>query len=475
MFFNSFEFIGFLIAVLVILAVERLFGKNVIVRNTTLLLASYFFYGWFNLFFLLILLFVTAVNYAGGGILCSKKSAHPKTVVAVTTVLSLVPLVFYKYALFFTKSFATLLQLELNTEWLDGLLLPVGISFFTFQALSYTIDAYRGKIEQAPGPIDFALFVSFFPTILSGPIEKARNLLPQIRTYFFPTVSDITQGSCIFIWGLFKKMVIADRLAAYVDYAYSIKGAASGTTLALAAAYYSIQIYCDFSGYSDMALGVAKALGFDITKNFRQPYFSRTFKDFWRKWHIALTSWFTEYVYFSLGGSRVKHKLRWVFNISTIFILSGIWHGAAWNFLIWGALHAIYYLIEHFVGLQRKEIRWNRLGSALMGCVVFVLATIAWIFFRVETFEDATFIVGRIFSDFGSAVSLGSSSFTFGATILMLFIFVIYELLVRCRKLCFESTDYTETLTRNIIAIIPMLLLMGMFGLTSDNFVYFKF
>lgn len=478
MFFNSFSFIGFLIAVLVILAVERLFGKNVIVRNITLLAASYFFYGYFNLYFLLILIFVTAVNYVGGKLVMEsngQRATGRKAIVTVTTVLSLLPLIFYKYALFFTKSFAALLQFELNTEWLEGLLLPVGISFFTFQALSYTIDAYRGKIERPASPLDFALFVSFFPTILSGPIEKARNLLPQIRRYFFPTVSDITQGGCIFVWGLFKKMVIADRLAQYVDLAYAVKGGASGTTLAVAAIFYSIQIYCDFSGYSDMALGVAKALGFDITKNFRQPYFSRTFKDFWRKWHIALTTWFTEYVYFSLGGSRVKLKMRWVFNISTIFILSGIWHGAAWNFLIWGALHAVYYLIEHFAGLQRKDINWNWLGSAVMGCVVFVLATVAWIFFRVETFEDATYIIGRIFTNFGGPLNMGSSTFTFGATLLMLGVFVLYELIVRRKWLCFESTGYERLLTRNIIAIIPMLLLMGMFGITSANFVYFKF
>lgn len=491
MFFNSFTFVGFLIAVLAILACERLFGKSVTVRNVTLLAASYFFYGYFNLFFLLILLFVTAVNYCGGGIIFkahlskaegnstsnsdTRHSTYRKWIVTITTILSLLPLVFYKYALFFAKSMAALLQFELDTEWLEGLLLPVGISFFTFQALSYTIDVYRNKIDKKPTLLDFALFVSFFPTILSGPIEKARNLLPQIQRYFFPTFSDVTQGGCVFVWGLFKKMVIADRLAAYVNYAYAVKGSASGTTLAIAAALYSIQIYCDFSGYSDMALGVAKALGFDITKNFRQPYFSRTFKDFWRKWHIALTTWFTEYVYFSLGGSRVKYKLRWVFNISTIFVLSGIWHGAAWNFLIWGALHAVYYLTEHFAGLQRKTLRWNWIGSAAMGCVVFVLATIAWIFFRVETFDDATFIIGRIFSDFGGPVAMGISTFTFGAMWMMLLIFIVYELLIRNGKLCFDADGYERRMVWNIVAIIPMLLLMGMFGLTSDNFVYFKF
>lgn len=475
MFFNSFAFIGFFLVVLALLFTTRIAGKKAIVRNVVLLGASYWFYGSFNLGFTLILLLVTAVNYIGGTMLLSNRESHRKRIVAITTIISLLPLIFFKYALFICKSFATLLNAELNIELLDGLILPVGISFFTFQALSYTIDAYRGRIQQRPSPIDFALFVAFFPTILSGPIEKARNLLPQIKRWFLPTTNDITQGTCIFIWGLFKKMVVADRLAEYVDWAYAVHSELSGTTLALAAIFYSIQIYCDFSGYSDMALGVAKALGFNVTKNFRQPYFSRTFKDFWRRWHIALTSWFTEYVYFSLGGSRVRLKARWIFNISTIFILSGIWHGAAWNFLIWGALHACYYLAEHFLGLQKKDIHWNNLTSLLSGIVVFILATVAWIFFRIEAFDTATSIIGKIITDPFSPVSFGSSSFAFAATVGMLLIFLFYELLVRRRLLCYDVEEYTGTLANNILSTVPLLLLIAMFGLTSDNFVYFQF
>lgn len=475
MFFNSFAFIGFFAAVIILLFISRSFGRNVTVRNALLLAASYFFYGYFNIGFTLIMAFVTIVNLIAGNCLFKHEIKKRKRIVAIATVLSFLPLIFYKYALFLCKSFASLLVFELNMEWLDGLLLPVGISFFTFQALSYTIDIYRGKITDKANALDFFLFVAFFPTILSGPIEKARNLLPQIRRYFLPNLEEASQGLCIFIWGLFKKMVIADRLAEYVDWAYATSSFQSGTTLALAAIFYSIQIYCDFSGYSDMALGVAKALGFNITKNFRQPYFSRTFKDFWHKWHIALTSWFTEYVYFSLGGSRVKSKLRWVFNISTIFLLSGIWHGAAWNFAIWGALHAIYYLAEHFLGLQKKDRKWNFATNTLSGLVVFALVTIAWIFFRVESFEGASLIVGRIFSDFGSGFSMGGSSFAFACTMLMLLILVIYELLVKGGVLCFDVEKYRDKLVYNLLATVPLLLMMGMFGVDSDSFVYFKF
>lgn len=474
MFFNSFIFVGFFLAVLGVLLIERLFGRNVVARNTTLLAASYFFYGYFNIGFTLILASVTLVNFFAGNLLISGRAKNQKGVVAISAILSLLPLVFYKYALFLCKSFAALLSVEIDFELLDGLLLPVGISFFTFQALSFTIDAYRGKITAKASLIDFALFVAFFPTLLSGPIEKARNLLPQIKRYFFPGVEDFFQGFCIFAWGLFKKMVIADRLTSYVDWAYgSAQYSASGTLL-IAAIFYSIQIYCDFSGYSDMALGVAKALGFNVTKNFRQPYFSRTFKQFWRKWHIALTSWFTEYVYFSLGGSRVKHKLRWVFNISTIFLLSGIWHGAAWSFVIWGALHAVFYLVEHFLGLQKDGVRWNAFTSALAGVLVFLLVTFAWIFFRLD-FHSATYVIGKICTGDITRFSMGASSFTFICTAAMLGVLLVYELLVRRGVLSFDVENFSDRLRWNIVAVIPLSLFICMFGVASDNFVYFQF
>lgn len=471
MFFNSFAFIGFLFIVLVLLSAGRTAGKSVALRNATLLVASYFFYGYFNIGFTLILMFVTLVNYFAGNRLITSKR---KGILAICVILSLLPLLFFKYSVFLCKSFGVLLDIELNIELLNGLLLPVGISFFTFQALSYSIDAYRGKIEQKTSLLDFSLFVAFFPTILSGPIEKARNLLPQIRRYSFPSVEDIAQGTCIFIWGLFKKIVVADRLANYVDWAYESAQYSSGITLLVAAVFYSIQIYCDFSGYSDMALGVAKALGFDITKNFRQPYFSITFKEFWRKWHIALTSWFTEYVYFSLGGNRVKHKMRWVFNISTIFLLSGIWHGAAWSFVVWGSLHALYYLAEHFLGLQKTEISRSLILNLISGITVFMLVTLAWVFFRLD-FSEAIYVVGKIVSDWGGKFSPGVSSFTFASTVAVVLIFIIYEFAVRKGWLSYDVEGYETTLKLNLLSVIPLLLMMGMFGVSSDNFVYFQF
>lgn len=496
MIFNSFSFIYFFFIVLTILGLERLFSKNVILRNLTLLLASYFFYGSFNWWFLILLIYITLLNYFAG-VLIHKRKYPPslsiynlqsevvpsrwrfrgssKTIVGITIVLSLLPLIFFKYTLFFIKSFSSLLSFELNTEFIEGLLLPVGISFFTFQALSYVIDLYRGKVEYCKSLLNFALFVSFFPTILSGPIEKARELLPQIKKYCFPSGDDLLQGFCIFIWGLFKKIVIADRLANYVDWAYESNQYESGSTLAVAAVFYSIQIYCDFSGYSDMALGVAKALGFNITKNFRQPYLSRTIKEFWRKWHIALTTWFTEYVYFSLGGSRVSAKWKWIRNISLVFVLSGIWHGAAWSFLIWGGLHAVYYLGEYYLGFQKQDFKWNIWNSTIGGVIVFFLVTIAWIFFRVTNLNETWHIIVKIFSDWSVPFSMGASSFTFAVTIVCLIIFIIYEFVVRLGLLSFDTKFNGRNLTYNIIFSIPLLIMIGLCSRSADTFVYFQF
>lgn len=474
MVFNSLEFIGCFAILLAVLWPLRFAKLRLKLRNLTLLVASYCFYGYFNLGFLGILIYVTLINYATGFLLL-KGTSHKKTLTGLCIGLSLLPLVFYKYAFFLLSGTASLLNLELNLELVQGLLLPVGISFFTFQALTYPLDIYREKITQDAGIVNFSLFVSLFPTILSGPIEKARNLLPQLQRYTPSNIEDVGQGFAIFVWGVFKKMVIADRLANYVDWAYDSSQYLGGTTLAVAAIFYSLQIYCDFSGYSDMALGIAKAMGFDITKNFRQPYFSKTIKEFWRKWHIALTSWFTEYVYFSLGGSRVKHKVRWIFNISTVFILSGLWHGASWNFLIWGSLHAVFYLVEHFVGLQKETLKWTRLTSIIGGIAVFAMVTFAWIFFRVENIGQTAQIIFKIFTLDGPRFSAGASTFTFYATIGMLIVFLGYEFLVRRKILWYDCTQYEKSLARNIFSTVPLLILIAMFGMGTDNFVYFQF
>lgn len=443
MLFNSFEFVGYLAVVLLITYVLN-YRKDIKARNVFLLAASWIFYGSFNYWFLILLGFITIVNYFGA-ILIEESRNHAKTIVTLVIILSIGQLAMMKYAYLYNES----------------ILLPVGLSFFTFQALSYSIDVYRKKIQASKDFVNVSLFISFLPTILSGPIERATNLFPQLESKTPMNYDNIMNGIRLFIWGLFKKLVIADRLAIYVNQVYASAYGQSGSTLALAAVFYSIQIYCDFSGYADMAIGVGRILGFKLMENFRFPYFSKTIKQFWRKWHISLTSWFTEYVYFSLGGNRVA-KWRWIFNILCIFVLSGIWHGATMAFLIWGLIHGIAYLIENFIKIRN--------GNVLYGILCFIVVTLAWIFFRVETLGKATDIIGKIFMDFNSMplTTLNGSSFTFYLTMLLLVIFMIREYLT------YKEKNPKKEIIANLESSL-LLLLVAVFGVSGSSFVYFQF
>lgn len=472
MFFNSFEFLGFFLVVLCVIISVTHFTKSVGLRNVLLLIASYYFYGSFSISFLAILLYVTAINYVGGFCLCHTR--YRKAVVGTVVTLTLLPLLTFKYSAFLIHDVLGVSD-AISGGVLARWILPVGISFFTFQALTYTIDLYREKVKRCDNVVDFALFVSFFPTVLSGPIEKARNLLPQLKALTPIRGNDLAVGCSYFVWGIFKKMAIADRLSAYVDWAYSSADYVSGGTLALAAIFYSIQIYCDFSGYSDMAIGVARCLGFKLSQNFLFPYFSTRIKDFWRKWHISLTTWFTEYVYFSLGGNRVKLKTRWMFNISMVFLLSGIWHGAAWNFLLWGAIHAFLYLFEHFAGFHRKDFAYRYvIQKVFAGIIVFILVTIAWMFFRIEDVTVVWEMLVKIFTSNPLLASPGASSFTFALNLLMI------TFMGGCEAILYRHRcEGDAVLSRNMIVqgawVLLLLLMIALFGRTSDNFVYFQF
>ena len=469
MLFNSFDFVFFF---LIVGGVTLLLNRThkLQARNIFLLLSSYIFYGTFNIYFLAILLFVTFVTYFGG--LCLSKVSNKKLLTGFVTILSLLPLVTLKYSYFLIHD---VLCLSYTSDWTTNLILPVGISFFTFQALTYTIDLYRGKIECYRDIIDYSLFVSFFPTVLSGPIEKARNLMPQLRMQQSVNLNDVITGIGFFAWGLFKKTVIADRLAQYVDWAYSSAAYVSGGTLALAAIFYSIQIYCDFSGYSDMAIGIARGLGFRLSSNFNFPYFSTKIKDFWRKWHISLTSWFTEYVYFALGGNRVKIKIRWVFNISMVFLLSGIWHGAACNFFLWGGIHALLYLTEYAMGLHLKEHQYKNLfQKVIAGTCVFVAVSIAWVFFRVDKAATVYGIFTKIVSGSVLHIMPGASTMTFAINLLLLVLFGANEIILYRNRAFGDAVVSRNTFVR-YGWICSLLLLIALFGRSNDSFVYFQF
>lgn len=441
MLFNTFEYLFFFCIVFLLFVSTN--NKNTLkLRNLFLLTASYYFYAQLHSWFVILLIYTTVVNYFCGSWIArdQQQGKSGKRFVTTAIVLSIAQLVFFKYAYLANPT----------------ILLPVGLSFFTFQALSYSIDIYRKKIEPEKNVVDIALFIAFFPTLLSGPIERARNLIPQLKEKTSVSWDNFKGGAGLFIWGVFKKVVIADRLAEYVNAVYFSPESHSGSTLALAALFYSFQIYCDFSGYADMAIGSGRVMGFKIMQNFNFPYCVNTIKEFWRRWHISLTSWFTEYVYISLGGNRVS-QARWILNISLVFLLSGIWHGATWSFVLWGAMHAVFYLVERFWGPKRPNILYHLL--------VFVMITFAWIFFRIENSVEAWHVVTRICSDIISPVYWGSSTFSTLLTMLLLGIFMLREYLMYRNILPQKSAwEY-----------LFLLLAIGLFGVSSDQFVYFQF
>lgn len=473
MIFNSIPFIGFWALLLICYLLVNRWSTSIRVRNLLLLAASLWFYGSFSPLFLLLLLFIIAVNYGLGYALTRCQIHQRKRIVTAAIILSLIPLLFFKYIGFILSNINVAFGTGVGEGWVSQILLPVGISFFTFQTLSYTIDIYRQKIKPTSDLVAFALFVCFFPIILSGPIERARHLLPQFERKLQLSLDGLMGGVALFTWGLFKKMVIADRLSDYVDWAYGSASTMTGSTLAVAVALYSIQIYCDFSGYSDMAIGVARTLGIDVMQNFKFPYFAHNMKEFWRRWHISLTSWFTEYVYFSVGGSRVKTRWRWAFNVSLIFILSGIWHGAAWNFIVWGGLHALFYLAEYLFHLQSSEEkgRWNYVKTFY----VFVLVSIAWVFFRVEDLSKAWYIIVHAFTGLLQPIGLGSSAFKTAESFALCMLFLCLDFLIYKGFLLRDNAKKSPCSLKNLGLIVALWICISLFGASGTNFVYFQF
>ena len=399
MLFNSFEFAIFLPIVFFIywaIGYAR-FNERLKLRlqNAFVVLASYVFYGWWDWRFLLLIAFTSFCSW-GSGLLIAK-SPTPKAAKAWTAaniVINLAILAVFKYYNFFISEFGQLFGVSTDSLLLK-IILPVGISFYTFQALSYSIDVYRKKIEPTKDIVAFFAYVAFFPQLVAGPIERATNLLPQFQTNRKFNYDQAVDGMRQILWGLFKKMVVADNCATYVDQVWATYYTQTGSTLLLAAILFAIQIYGDFSGYSDIAIGTAKLFGIKLMRNFNNPYFSRDIAEFWRRWHISLTSWFRDYVYIPLGGSRVG-KWKIVRNTFVIFLLSGFWHGANWTFIAWGAFHALLFLPLILLGKNRRYTKedadWHDWLKMLL---TFVLATIGWIIFRAPSIGDAwNFICG---------------------------------------------------------------------------------
>ena len=395
-------------------------------------------------------------------------------------VLNLSILAVFKYYDFFVTEFGNIFDIS-TSSLLLRVILPVGISFYTFQALSYSIDVYRGNIKPTKDIIAFFAFISFFPQLVAGPIERATNLLPQFLQNRKFNYEQGVDGMRQILWGLFKKIVIADNCATYVDQVWSTYGSQSGSTLLLAAVLFTFQIYGDFSGYSDIAIGTAKLFGIKLMRNFNNPYFSRDIAEFWRRWHISLTTWFRDYVYIPLGGSRVS-KTKIVRNTFIIFLVSGIWHGANWTFLIWGAYHAVLFLPLILLGKNRKytgqvaEGRWlPTWRETVQMLLTFGLVVIGWIIFRAETMGQAWEIIGQICSNsLISVPHLGTRVF-YLPLFANLLILILVEWINRNRQHPLEISFVHSHGVKFAIYIVLILLIIFFTPATPSPFIYFQF
>ncbi|MBM3213090.1 MBOAT family protein, partial [Candidatus Poribacteria bacterium] len=347
-----------------------------------LLLASYFFYGWWNPLYLLILAYSTITNYLL--ILLIQKNSRKKLCLVINIVNNLLLLGSFKYGVFATENLNMLLSfLKVSfTVPVPGKMFPLGISFYTFQAISYAIEIYRGKIEEKENFLKFAAFLAFFPRLVAGPIERGQNLIPQFARKPEISINNITEGVSLFVVGIFKKVALADYLAMYVDKVYASPESVDSLSLIFATFAFTWQIYFDFSGYTDMARGLARMMGFNLTNNFNNPYLATGLGDFWNRWHISLSSWFKDYLYIPLGGNR-KGNFNTYKNIFITMVVSGLWHGADWTFVIWGALHAIGRFMTR--ELERAKFYNEKVPKLIKQVFVFIFVSFAWIFFRAET------------------------------------------------------------------------------------------
>lgn len=472
MLFNSIEFLLFLPSVFILY--WFVFNKNLKVQNLLILVSSYVFYGWWDYRFLSLIFLSTVVDYIIGlNILKQDLEKKQKLLLWCSILFNLSVLGVFKYFNFFINSWIDLfnyLGYEISSIWTLNIILPVGISFYTFQTMSYTIDIYRKKIDPTKDFISFASFVSFFPQLVAGPIERASNLLPQILKKREFQYEQGIHGFRLIIWGMFKKVVLADSLAPIVDDIFSNYQDFGGGTLWLGAIYFGLQIYCDFSGYSDIAIGTSKLFGFELMSNFKFPYFSRNIGEFWRRWHISLSTWFRDYLYIPLGGSN-ESKLKSFRNIFVIFLVSGFWHGANWTFIVWGLFHSILFLPSFLLNTNRNY-KYSIIGESsffptskelLQVGTTFLLVTVGWVFFRSESIDDSFKFLNQMFSDFTF-----KSEFEW-LNIYMLAFLIIEYLIRKNEKLKVKYFNYDW-----IVFSILMILILDKFGAIS-NFIYFQF
>ncbi|MBI9098402.1 MAG: MBOAT family protein [Spirochaetaceae bacterium] len=482
MLFNSLDFAIFLPIVFVLYwLIKQDYLK---IQNLLLVFASYIFYGWWDWRFLFLILFSTLVDYfVGIGLLNEENPIKRKLLLFVSIIVNLGFLGVFKYYNFFIENFNTAFSFfgkEINIYTLS-IILPVGISFYTFQTLSYSIDVYRKKMNPTKDFIAFAAFVSFFPQLVAGPIERATHLLPQFYHKRIFDYNKAVDGCRQILWGLFKKIVIADNCAKYANLIFNNSDNYTGSALILGALFFSFQIYGDFSGYSDIAIGTSRLFGFDLMKNFAFPYFSRDIAEFWRRWHISLSTWFRDYIYIPLGGSRCSlwKKIR---NIFLIFVVSGFWHGANWTFIVWGFLNAVYFLPLMLAKKNRDNFETVAIGKFFPNIqelfsmiITFSLTVFAWIFFRAKDLNHAFRYISGIFSKSLFSIPNLYDQRSVLVLVITLFVFLFIEWIGRNDEYAIEKIAIKTHLIFRWSFYYLIMFSLFLFTGQEQQFIYFQF
>lgn len=473
MLFNSMNFAFFMIIIFFIY--WKIPEKY---RWILLLASSYYFYMCWDAKYIFLILGITVVSYSGA-IIIDRIEKNKKVILIATILICLGVLVYFKYFNFIFESLAWIVQKsgnKMNTAVFD-IILPVGISFYIFQAISYLIDVYRNEVDAEHHFGIYATFLSFFPQLVAGPIERTKHLLPQIRKQHIFSYKKASYGLKQIAWGLFKKIVIADTMSFYVNWIYGDLHQYTGLTLLICTFFFSIQIYCDFSGYSDIAIGVAKLLDIDLMSNFESPYLSGSVKQFWSRWHISLSTWFRDYVYIPLGGNRCS-KFRNAFNLMITFLLSGLWHGANWTFVCWGGIHGAAQIVEKF-SIKNKRKR----ETIISICIVFLFVNFAWVFFRADSFSDAWYIFKNIFNGINNPIQyIEQAHLDLHMDIFMSVKIFFMIAILFCFDLLSKTSDVIETIGKlsrvkrwMIYSFFLFFLLFLLPVESGKEFIYFQF
>jgi alginate O-acetyltransferase complex protein AlgI len=490
MLFNSIDFALFFPIVFIL---YWMVAKKLQLRNALILVASYVFYGWWDWRFLLLIVISSAVDYVvGQQLIKAQSNAQRKWLLGLSLLVNLGFLCYFKYANFFIETFIDgfrLFGMQLESTTLN-IILPVGISFYTFQTLSYTIDIYNKKLQPTKDALAFFSFVAFFPQLVAGPIERASHLLPQFhKTYIF-NYNRVRSGLLLMAFGLFKKMVIADRAAIYANEVFNNPEAYNGVPYLIGIFLFAFQIYCDFSGYSDIAIGAARTMGFDLMKNFDSPYFSRSLTEFWRRWHISLSTWFRDYVYIPLGGSK-KGRFRTYANLFIVFVVSGLWHGAAITFVVWGAIHGIVLMVEKALysakqPLYKKSylITQNWLARLLSAIMIFSIVCLAWIFFRANSMGDAILILKGVFTTFNWDQITLLETYKIGFTGIEIWVLLGFIALLCVAEIMHKRFNLFRLMQKqpivirwsSYLVIVFTIIVFGVYGTgIPKEFIYFQF